>query len=250
MEERDVFIAAAIGGVVLAAAVVRLSPKYNPPPAKSEGERELRAYLERIRETGALPGFEVFAHAVAKRESGFNNMARNTTASEASSAARLFEGAKSRGHFSENPFVGDEQDWVFGSGGWFGFLPSTALSQGGRNGPWQNEHPSQIFNPAQSVAMAASYAAALIKHYFDDLPPQHRNFLALRRGWKALSLIPDYNETQAASRGVHERLVLDLQRVTGWTKAEAEAFAHSPATLGNWRGASWISDLMRGGVRA
>lgn len=219
-------------------------------PASREGQEELRSYLETLHEAGALPGFRIFAEAVARRESGFNSQAKNTSPTEAAAAARLFDGARSRGHFADNPHVGDRSAWTFGSGGWFGFLPSTGLAQGGHEGPWQQAHPSTIFDPIESTAMAAAYAAAIIRNYFDRLPASERNWLAVRRGWRSIALIPDWREEKETSRGVRKRFLEDIRRVTGWDEATAEVFAESPAKLGTYGGAQWARDLLRKGHEA
>lgn len=235
------WFSAAVGALLGLASAAKASPGYNPPAASGAGQRELRAYLDVLESEGILPGFEIFAQAVAKRESGFNTEARNTTASEARAARRLFDGARSRGHFAENPFLSDTDAWTFGSGGWFGFLPATGMAQGGRSGPFQTEHPSLIFDPAASLAMAAAYAASMIRNY------GAKDWLAVRRGWAATGLVSDTGEEKQRSRDVRTRLVKDVQAVTGWSASEATRFVESPSKLGKWPGANGVYALLRRG---
>lgn len=78
--------------------------------------------------------------------------------------------------------------YVFGSGGWFGFLPSSAL-KGYKDTALQCQHPFTIFDPVNSVVMALKFIRGLQgwKAWRDG--PQ--TVLALRAGWGLPSKMDD-----------------------------------------------------------
>lgn len=214
--------------IAIAAAAILLSrPRVEKSAPKTS--KDLVRLLEPIEDAGMLPGFRAFAQAVARRESSFNNRAKNTSATEARAAARAYDRAIERGYFRGN--TNPRARWVFGSGGWFGFLPATGLAQGGTDGPFRLGSPDLVFDARSSVAMAAEYAAAIIRNYLDGVPRQHRTWLAVRRGWASPSLAADWQEKNERSRAVRQRFELDLMRCCGLRPADLPL-----ATLGTYRG--------------
>lgn len=78
--------------------------------------------------------------------------------------------------------------YVFGSGGWFGFLPSTALSRL-RNTELRCQHPFTVFDPASSIVYAMLNIRGLQQRGDWDRSP--KNVWALRVGWGLPSAMDD-----------------------------------------------------------
>ncbi|WP_232296469.1 hypothetical protein [Plesiocystis pacifica] len=103
--------------------------------------------------------------------------------------------------YSQSPYP--REMWVFGSGGPYGMLPSSALA------PWRGTEalrrgkvtPYDVFNPWRATVFFVDYAHRLVNRAeFRELPPAHRTLLALKRGMASPGLIGDYNEAKARSR--------------------------------------------------
>ncbi len=218
----------------------------------------MQAWAEWVEATGALPGFSAFAPAVAYTESRGNNLkglgidygalpsnvTLNTGSAgadnEAKAACNLWKGARTRGYYQDNPY--DWRYWCFGSGGWFGFLPATGLAAGGTSGPFAEQSPNLVFDPIASMVMLADFTKRVIRNpVFKAMPPVHQNWLAVRRGMAASSLIDDYNEERERSPKTRERLEEALAE-TGtdpdfmWERAEVGDYPGATALL------DWLYD--------
>lgn len=216
-------------------------PNRTPPGG---GYDEIWAWAQWVESTGALPGFSVFARAVAATESNGNNLiarGRRThaipsnvkviaDARAADAACRLYEGAKSRGFYRDNPYP--EEAWCFGSGGWFGILPASGLAAGGPSGPFRNSDPALIFEPIPSIVMLADFAARVIgSSSFRNLPRSQQTWLAVRRGMASTELVGDHTEQSERSVGVRHRFAEALEK----TGAGAN-FMNSLAEAGTYPG--------------
>lgn len=203
-----------------------------------------------VEATGAIPGFANFATGAAKTESNGNNLVGlgvsrgilpgnvklndhlNASQKEADAACNLWEGARTRGFYLENPY--DWRYWCFGSGGWFGLLPATGLSAGGTKGPFAEQSPFLVFDPIPSVVMIADFAKRVIRSQrFQGMPYGEQNWLAVRRGMAASSLIGDYTETKNSSRKVREHFENALAKV-----GIDPDFMFTRAEVGDWMGAT------------
>lgn len=213
------------------------------------------AWGQWVEAAGALPGFAAFATAAAQTESGGNNLVgmgesqgilpanvelhsgTSWSANEADAACAGWEGARSRGFYEDNPY--DWRYWCFGSGGWFGLLPSTGLSAGGTKGVFANESPFVVFDPLPSIVMLADFVKRVVMGpSFQNLPYGEQNWLAVRRGMKGSFLIDDYNEEDDRSRGVRERfedalVAVNISPDFLWTRAEVGDYPGA-ANLLDW----------------
>lgn len=162
-----------------------------------------RAGFKKIRELASLSGlsedWQNFFIFVAYGESGGNNLVglgnpalyppwtvtnrrwiekgrpalTNAQRNEAKAAARGYDNAPQIQCW-------DRTAYVFGSGGWFGFLPSTALSNV-KNSPLRCQHPYTIFDPGASMVYAMAFARNL--QGWEQWQNGPRTVLSLRAGW-------------------------------------------------------------------
>jgi len=241
--------------VILALAAAALGGRRRgggaaPPVPRGGGLDSVFDWGEWVEETGALPGFTQFAAAAAYTESKGNNrvglgvsqgvLPSNVKLNTGSGAARneqkaacnLYEGARGRGYYTDNPYP--KARWCFGSGGWFGFLPATGLAAGGTKGPFAKADPFLVFHPIESVVMMADFAKRVIRgNRFQSLPYGEQNWLAVRRGMAASSLIDDYMEENERSAKTRER----LERALAETGTNPD-FMWERASVGDWPGAT------------
>lgn len=163
------YTSVAVGTLVLLTAASKAKAG---EPRLSQGYSELRRLASKV--DPYIPGFSKFAPAVAYTESRGNSEAMNSTASEAAAACRGYR-RKADTLYADNLYP--EKDWCWGSGGWFGFLPSTALAAEG----FHNFDPYLVFDPEAQVAMFADFVRRIARNWFHRLPPDQRNWLAIRR---------------------------------------------------------------------
>ncbi|GGH37983.1 Penicillin-insensitive murein endopeptidase [Cribrihabitans marinus] len=156
-------------------------PPKAPATCVNAGRAELRRLASAAEAAGAPTGFAIFAEAAAWTESRWNNCAVNDSPSEAAAALRLFEGAKGRGWFPDNPYGAEE--FGIGSMGWFGGMGATMLIAGGNRGPFINAHPQLVKDPVASIVMIADFAVRVTRKY------KVRHMLDIRRGMAGLRLI-------------------------------------------------------------
>jgi hypothetical protein len=180
-----------------------------------------------------MPGFAAFALGVATRESGGDNMQSNTSASEAAAAARGYDRNRD-GIFRDNPYP--RQRFVFGSGGWFGLLPSTALSFDG----WHNADPYLVFDPTASVAMFANFVRKVVLGHFSKIPPEHRNWLTIRRFMSSNAHGLDWREELEKSPRIRERFAGDLAK-----RGIDPSFMFEPVRIEHWPGNVAIYQQLR-----
>lgn len=160
------------------------------------------AGYDRIRQLGAAANLSQihinFLLLVARGESGGNNLrglgipemfpagtipTRNAGAAgraEASAARKAYRSNKAQGRFDECGDRYSEDDYSFGSGGWFALLPSYGLSQFPKGSGLRCLPPSAVFDPIASFCMALGFARGLQGYSgFAKVP----TVLNLRRGW-------------------------------------------------------------------
>ena len=127
------------------------------------------------------------------------NAPRHVQEAESDAAERGYE--YNQKSYGESPYP--KRMWIFGSGGPYGMLPSTAL------GPWRHTDdlrrgkvtPYDVFNPWRATVFFVDYAYRLTQREdFRSMPPVERNLLALKRGMASPKLVADYREQQTRSR--------------------------------------------------
>lgn len=197
-----------------------------PAVCTNAGRSELRRLAAEAERAGAPAGFATFAEGAAWTESRWNNCAVNDSASEASAALRLFEGAKGRGWFPNNPFGPD--DFGFGSAGWFGLMPSTGLIAGGNRGPFIDADPRLVADPAASVVMIADFAVRVARKY------RVRHWLDIRRGMASLRLIGPKADDRTRAQQAKARFEEGLERAG---VANPEAFMLQEPDVSGYPGA-------------
>jgi hypothetical protein len=143
-----------------------------------------------------LPGFADFARAVAYRESAFNNQAVNE--GDAWAAAVGYD-REVKGRFAKNRYP--RPRWVWGSGGWFGFLPTTALAAPGM----ELEDPMLVFEPAGSMAMFADYVRRIVQNSLPKLPPEQQTWTSVRRSMASLEVMHAWDEDPSTEAGQRAR---------------------------------------------
>ena len=163
-------VLSALVGVGLALASRPAKGRTFQSGASSPSVRDVAGVVER--DLG-MPGFADFAAAAAYGESRSNPSARNTSASEAARAAQGFKKFRRMYDVDERR----PGDWTFGSGGWFGFLPSTALGER----EWSDADPRLIFDPVAATVLMAAFAQRVARRHFGQLPASARDWLTIRR---------------------------------------------------------------------
>lgn len=205
---------------------------------KSSCKKSTREHLRRlalaVESMGTLPGFAKFAEGAAWSESRWNNCATNAGSEERKRALSGFRVARSQGWYATTPYT--EDDFGFGTGGWFGLMPSSALVAGGSRGPFISADPRLVHDPAASVAMMADMVFRLVKKY------KARNWLAVRRGMKAVRLVDDYAEREKTSQGVRSRFYTGLTQAG---VANPETFMQQTVDVSSYPGVKAIYEKLR-----
>jgi len=141
-----------------------------------------------------------------------------------SKAAEL--GYDRRGSYNASPYGRDE--WVFGSGGYYGQLPSTALSsfRPGRKGHAALSagavHPHDVFDPWRSSVLQADFIRrVMMTPHFRKLPEKEQNMKAVRRAAAALSLVKDWKGERERARKVNANAAR-MAAKHGFSKADTE----------------------------
>ncbi len=211
----------ALVGLALLAPTARAA--FVPPQGGGYGEIWRLAKV--AEQKAQMPGFAAFALAVATSESRGNNQASNTSESEAGYACKLYW-ANADTRFANNPHPASK--FCFGSGGWFGFMPATALS----GKPFRNVDPYLVFDPAASVAFLADFVRRVVNGYWAKLPASCRNWLTIRRFMAGNKVGLDCNETNYPRSGkVQRKLAKNLQE-----RGLPAAVMYGSVTIGNWPG--------------
>jgi hypothetical protein len=214
-------------GLALAQRARRATPNY-----RAQGMDELVALAQQV--DPYIPGFSLFAPAAAYGESRGKSDAANRTTSEAKAACTGYERNKN-GRFASNPYPAS--DWCWGSGGWFGFLPSTALSAPG----FHNRSPYLVFEPKASIAMFADYIRRIVAGFWGRVPAQHQNWLTVRRFMASNVVGLDWNEQRILSSDTDgvPRATKVRRRLASHLKAVGlpESVMFQQVRIHNWPGA-------------
>lgn len=200
-----------------------------------KGREYVEAYLAEAEAAANIPGLATFGLAASHRESRWNNKVVNPK--DGPGACKFYRRVKGD-QLVHNTHP--EPQWCFGSGGWYGQLPANAAT----SDPifWESS-PYMIFSPSQSTAAWTARMRKTVRKYWDDLPPEHRNWLSLRRSMRSLEAFWDYNEANDAgtgSAGVRKRLAADLEAI-----GVDPNFMYQPVNLGPYPGTKAVYDRLR-----
>lgn len=203
-------------------------------PTQGGGFAQIQGLAGDVERRAGIPGFAAFALGVAERESDGNNLAANTSDSEAAAACHGYE--TNPGRYGDSPYPAER--WCWGSGGWYGQLPSTALAAPG----FEQSDPYIVFDPLASTVLLADFVRRVVRGHFSKLPASARNWLTLRRFMASNTVGLDYGETLARSRAVRERFASDLAK-----RGISPSFMYEPVTIRAWPGAVPLYRSMGGG---
>jgi len=226
--------AAGVVGLALALGLssTKKATKAAWEPKALKGIDNVYRYLEAAGRAAQIGnGFVPFGLAVARRESGFNNLAANTSRSERAASCSLWRG---NSRYVNSQY--GEAYFCIGSGGWYGFLPATGLAPK----VFRNHNPQLIFDPAASTAMFTAYVEAIVRKYFPKLPYAHRNWLSVRRSMASLGTMYDYNETRSAARRSRESLAKNLIAV-----GASPELMYAHPSIGTYPGAEKVWEDLR-----
>lgn len=199
------------------------------------GREHAERYLAVAEDAANMPGLYTFGLAASHRESRWNNKAVNPD--DGPGACRFYRRVKDE-YFVNNP--SPEAQWCFGSGGWFGQLPANAATS---DAIFWNESPYMIFDPAKSTAAWTARLRRTVLRHWDELPPEHRNWLSLRRSMRSMLAFWDYdesNDAETGSAGVRKRLAEDLEAI-----GVDPDFMYEPVHLGPYPGTAAVYDRLR-----
>lgn len=158
------------------------------------GLSALRAVAADVLTVGMVPSNDwiVFLGAVAHHESGWNPAVYNgfENADVPTGVRRVMgtDGPGAVSNYNRNRALYQDCPWpesryTFGSGGWYGLIPSIGLHEF-RKSPYQCLDPWSIFMPYPSTIMAIGYARrSMARDSFKKDP----TWLNLNRAWKAPS---------------------------------------------------------------
>jgi hypothetical protein len=193
------------------------------------GASNVERYLVRAGQVAQIGnGFVPFGLAVARRESNFNNLAANRSASEVQASCNLWEG---NSRYENSPY--GRSAFCIGSGGWWGLLPATGLAPK----VFHNQNPQLIFDPAASTAMFTAFVEAIVRKYFPQLPSAHRNWLSVNRAMASLGTMFDYAEAGDRARQNRERLAKHLSAI-----GVNPNLMYLKPSIGNYPGAGQVWD--------
>jgi hypothetical protein len=167
----------AIAVLLLAALALGSDPLPSPAAAgpNGAGMPPLRLLLERA---GLDSSWRDFLMLVASAESTFNPAAVNDDPGEKAAAATAYDrNAKRLAGCSATRAA-----YVFGSGGYFGFLPAIAVFQLGA--PWSPciDPAAALFDTRFAVAVAIGYARGLTRYHSYRRAP---SWARMRAGWRS-----------------------------------------------------------------
>ncbi len=197
-------LASLVGAVVYAAR----SPGYERFVARTGAPRELQtlAAIQRYTESRGNPKAGLGRPELFPWWAEPSNAAREKQVAESNAAAKGYD--RNADSYGESPYP--RRMWIFGSGGPYGLLPSSALA------PWRGTDdlrrgkvtPYDVFNPWRATVFFTDYVYRLVRRAeFRNLPPGARNLLALKRGLASPGLVGDFEERQARSRSVRSRAI-------------------------------------------
>lgn len=179
-----------------------------PNLVQLKGRSYVEQYLDEAERVAKIEGLATFGLAASKKESGWNNMSVNDSSSEAAAACKAWKYQKTRA-LKDSPYQADKY-WCWGTGGWFGQMPAYNVARK----PFQDLNPIwAVHDPATSTAMFTASKASVIKNFFPKIPPEHRNWLALRRSMASLKTFYDYKEEGDRAKGVRRRFEENLKQI-------------------------------------
>lgn len=171
------------------------------------------------------------------------NLKASAGAQQAESAAAV-RGYDRNDWAKESPFPKNE--WVFGSGGWYGFLPTTGVYAFRKSGLFASGElgPYAVFDKWASTVMLVDFVRRVRRSpQFQGMPEKHKNWLAIKRAGAGNKFIGDYKEIHSRSKAIRRRaekyaasrgipssfLYRRVPEFDGWTDAES-AFLNGPIT--------------------
>jgi hypothetical protein len=188
-----------LAALLLGGAAATVPDEYGEGEAVPEGRAELERWLGKADLPDDLRRFLI---VVARRESRFVPTAHNL--GDASGSRVAYDRMIAQG-WPLDPSVRE-----FGSGGWFGMLPTTAFVAGGRQGPLVRKPAESVYDPRVSIVAAVALAKRLTEQNAWALDP---TWTTMRLGWASLG-------TMADPMGSHAQEVLRRFKAD----AEAEGF--------------------------
>jgi hypothetical protein len=179
------------------------------------------SYMGPVADAAGVDGLRVMAVYQAHSESKGNNLVGlgipsrfppwakpNTRASaklqnaEATAAEIGYD--RNAKTYSKSPYP--RSRWVFGSGGYFGLLPSTALAflRGKPQASSPDFDPWDVFDPHRSCVAYADFVRRITRlGQWKDLPPSERNWLAVKRAGASLTTLTDWKAEGDRAKAIH-----------------------------------------------
>ena len=192
----------AVSSLVGAIVYTARSPGYERLLARTGAPEELQilAALQRYTESRGNPKAGLGQPELYPWWAEPRNAPRDKQVAESKNAADGYD--RNAEAYGESPYP--RRMWIFGTGGPYGLLPSSALA------PWRDTDelrrgkvtPYDVFNPWRATVFFVDYVHRLITRRpdFRALPPEHQTVLALKRGLASPRLVADYQEKKARSR--------------------------------------------------
>ena len=193
-----------MGGFFGAALFAARRPSWDRLLRKTGAPRELAtlAAIQRYTESRGNPKAGLGRPELFPKWAEPRNAPRDTQVAESNNAAAGYD--RNKDAYMESPYP--RIMWIFGTGGAYGMLPSSALA------PWRDTDelrrgkvtPYDVFNPWRSTVFFVDYVHRLVKRFFDDLPEREQTIMALKRGMASPDLVLDYRFEKARSRRSRE----------------------------------------------
>ncbi|PRQ02052.1 hypothetical protein [Enhygromyxa salina] len=198
----------AVGSLAGAAVYAARSPGYERLVARTGAPKELQilAAIQRYTESRGNPKAGLGRPELFPWWAEPSNAAREKQVAESAAAAEGYD--RNLATYGESPYP--RRMWIFGSGGPYGLLPSSALA------PWRGTDemrrgkvtPYDVFNPWRATVFFVDYVWRLVNRAeFRKMPAAARNVLALKRGLASPALVADFEEESARSRSVRRRAI-------------------------------------------
>jgi hypothetical protein len=198
----------AVGSAVGVAVHLARSPGYDRLLARTGAPAELKplAAIQRYTESRGNPKAGLGRPELFPWWAEPRNAPREQQEHESNAAATGYD--NNADEYGESPYP--RRMWIFGSGGPYGLIPSSALA------PWRDTDelrrgrvtPYDVFNPWRATVFFVDYVFRLVKRAeFRSLAPEHRTILAIKRGLASPGLLADHGETQIRSRTVRRRAI-------------------------------------------
>lgn len=200
----------------------------------AHGEGAISPYLAEAERVSQVTDLAAFGKTVALSRSGYDNKAVDRSAG--ADACGLYLKLKDA-VFPDSPYA--EREWCWGAGGWYLWAPAEVMGLG----PFPTLDPKLVFDPAASTAMLAGMVNLIIEDHLPNLPPEHRTWLAVRRGLENVDAIYDYNEARSpetGSREIREAFESELEAA-----GIAPQFAGQKVSSGTFPGTQPVWDALR-----